>query len=373
MKQILFFLLVAPFKHRTLGFALLFVVLVIFFRYFELNPSGEKSDITVGPVTLHLNSLEIHRRTTAKPIDSQSDTIAPSLSNPSPILVPAGVSNDATDIPGLIEPPTVRFTPPSPIDRMQIRMGTVCLNKMDSLKFSDPAVQETLVATARQFDLLAVEGLNDFDTRVVKQWVELLNADGGTFAYLMAFPDFKNTRSPFVAFIYNRRAVDADRNTLLVLDSGDRLACAPIAALFTARSTDNRPAFTFIAMNVYIDPDRYERELPVLMDTFPLLQDYIKGEDDVIIFGDFGTNINLYSGIVRNPDLRWVLDKPISNYQGQPLTENILFYKTGCTEYQNQFGTFSVDKLSALPESQLSGFMPNPPVWGTFSVSEAGK
>lgn len=254
-------------------------------------------------------------------------------------------------------------------------MGTVCLNRMNLMKFSNPVIKETLVRTAREFDLLAVQGFYDSDLQVIEKWVNALNADGGTFSYLTAYPPSykqdRNYQAPYVAFIYNRRAVDADRSTLLILECGTRMTCAPIAALFTARSTDKYPAFTFIAMNVWINPANAASELSVMTQTFSMLQDYIRGEDDIMVFGDFGSNINYVPSIARNPKLSWTINRPILNYYNKEVNSNILIYNNSCTEYQSRLGSLSVEKLTGLTPAQLREFMPNPPVWSAFSVREA--
>ena len=447
MLKILRFLLLAPFKNRIIGIITLFVVLTLFFRYFELQPTGEKKELNIGPMTFHVNPFSIQRRVVAKPIvDSGSGDVQPSLptlndsSSPfvsqqpemptmdddlslpslpddnslavaplddqpysaapsapassiaqTPSSVPSPVSSPApssappvrqsvsygTKTPSVPQTGTntLSFTPPAPVDRQEIRMGTVCLNRMNLMKFSEPIVQETLVRTAREFDLLAVQGFYDSDLKVIEQWINALNADGGTYSYLTAYPpEYKqdrNYQAPFVAFIYNRRSVDADRSTLLILECGSRMTCAPIAALFTARSTDKYPAFTFIAMNVWIDPARAASELSVLTQTFSMLQEYIRGEDDIVILGDFGINVNYSSEIARNPKLSWTLTKPILNFYNQSVNSNILFYDSSCTEFQNKSGSFAVEKLTGLTGAQLRSFMPNPPVWSAFSVREA--
>ena len=442
MLKILRFLLLAPFKNRIIGIITLFVVLTLFFRYFELQPSAEKKELNIGPMTFHVNPVSIQRRVVAKPIvesGSGSEDVQPSLptlDEPSSAFVnqseapaidddfalpgmpddsslaiaplddqpysaapsapasamaqtPASVPAPAKTAPvrqsvsyGTKTPPvsqsgsnTVSFTPPTPVNRQVIRMGTVCLNRMNLMKFSEPVVQETLVRTAQSFDLLAVQGFYDSDLQVLEQWVNALNADGGTYSYLTAYPPAykqdKNYQAPYVAFIFNRRAVDADRSTLLILECGTRMTCAPIAALFTARSTDKYPAFTFIAMNVWIDPARAASEISVLTQTFSMLQEYIRGEDDIVILGDFGININFVPEIARNPKLSWTINKPVVNYFNKEVNSNIIFYDNSCTEFQNQSGSFSVEKLTGLTGAQLRSFMPNPPVWSAFSVREA--
>ena len=441
MLKFLRFLLLAPFKNRIIGIITLFVVLTLFFRYFELQPSEEKKELHVGPMTFHVSPVTIQRRVVAKPVvesgsgdvqptlpasdpssafvsqqpempavaddlslpgllpddsslavaplDDQPYSSAPSAPAPPKAQTPASVPAPAKQQPvrqsvsyGTKTPPasqtgtnTLSFTPPAPVNRQEIRMGTVCLNRMNLMKFSDPVVQETLVRTAREFDLLAVQGFYDSDLQVIEQWINALNADGGTYSYLTAYPpEYKqdrNYQAPYVAFIYNRRAVDADRNTLLVLECGTRMTCAPIAALFTARSTDKYPAFTFIAMNVWIDPARAASELSVMTQTFSMLQDYIRGEDDIVILGDFGSNINYVPEIARNPKLRWTITNPVLNYYNQSVNSNILFYNNSCTEFQSRSGSFAVEKLTGLTGPQLRSFMPNQPVWSAFSVREA--
>lgn len=430
MLKFLRFLLLAPFKNRIIGIITLFVVLTLFFRYFELQPSAEKKEIHVGPMTFHVSPVSIQRRLVAKPIaesDSDSGDVQPTLpaSDPSSAFVSQQpemptvdddftlptLSDDsslavaplddqpysaAPSAPTQKKTPPVRqsvsygakgtsvsqtgasdisFTPPSPVNRQKITMGTVCLNRMNLMKFSDPVVQDTLVKMAREFDLLAVQGFFDSDLQVLEQWINALNADGGTYSYLTAYPpeykQDKNYQAPFVAFIYNRRAVDADRSTLLILECGTRMTCAPIAALFTARSTDKYPAFTFIAMNVWIDPARAASELSVLTQTFPMLREYIRGEDDIVILGDFGLNINYSPAIARNPQLSWTINVPIRNYFNKEVNSNILFYDDSCTEFQNQSGSFSIEKLTGLTAAQIRSFIPNPPVWSSFSVREA--
>lgn len=435
MLKILRFLLLAPFKNRIIGIITLFVVLTLFFRYFELQPSEEKKELNIGPMTFHVNPFSIQRRVVAKPIvDSGDGDVQPSLptlDDPSGAFVSQQPELPAIDddisLPGMPDdsslavapldeqpysaapsapasasvpaptrtqpvrqsvsygtktPPVpqtetnaISFTPPAPVNRQVIRMGTVCLNRMNLMKFSDPVIQETLVRTAREFDLLAVQGFYDSDLQVIEQWINALNADGGTYSYLTAYPPAykqdRNYQAPYVAFIYNRRAVDADRSTLLILECGTRMTCAPIAALFTARSTDKYPAFTFIAMNVWIDPARAASELSVLTQTFSMLQDHIRGEDDIVILGDFGVNINYVPEIARNPKLRWTITNPVLNFYNQNVNSNILFYNNSCTEFQNKSGSFAVEKLTGLTGAQLRSFMPNPPVWSAFSVREA--
>ena len=435
MLKFLLFILLAPFKNRTIGFITLFIGLTLFFRYFELQPSGEKKELNIGPMTFHVNSVAIHRRVAKPIVESGSSDVQPAqpaaadpynafVSQP---LEPAGTDDLSAPLlpddnsfalapldpapfdPAPIDPApapasapapapsrpvrqtvsygttapsapkaestTISFTPPAPVTRQEIRIGTVCLNRMSLMKFSDPVVQETLVRTAREFDLLAVQGFYDSDLQAIEQWVRALNADGGTFGYLAAYPPSfkqdKNYQAPYVAFIFNRRAVDADKNTLLVLECGTRMTCAPIAALFTARSTDKYPAFTFIAMNVWLDPAKAASEISVLNQTFPMLRDHIPGEDDIVILGDFGLNVNYSPEIVRNPQLKWVFTKPFLNYYNQSANSNILFYDNSCTEYRNDGGTFGVEKLTGLPASQIRSFIPTPPIWGAFSVREA--
>lgn len=423
MLKFLSFLLLAPFKNRTIGIILLFIGLTLFFRYFELQPSGEKKDINLGPVTLHVNSVGIKRRV-AKPIVESNSVAAPaqnaSAGSSNSIVGQSLEQNDSSDVLAIPDMPddnpyavgpldagpiaptptktqqpvrqsvsygskgesvsqkeskTVSFTPPPPVNRQEIRIGTVCLNRMNLMKFSDPVIQETLVRTAQEFDLLAVQGFYDSDLQVIEQWVKALNADGGTFSYLSAYPpeykQDKNYQAPFVAFIFNRRAVDVDRNTLLILECGNRMTCSPIAALFTARSTDKYPAFTFIAMNVWIDPARAASEFSVLSQTFPMLREYIRGEDDIVVLGDFGLNVNVTPSIVRDPKLNWAIKQPILNYYSQNVNSNILFYDNSCTEFQNKYGSFAVEKLTGLTTTQLREFIPNPPVGGVFSVREA--
>ncbi len=443
MLKFLRFLLLAPFKNRIIGIITLFVVLTLFFRYFELQPSAEKKELHVGPMTFHVNPVTIQRRVVAKPIvdsdsgsgdvqptlpvlstdessafvsqpeapaleddfalpgmpddsslavaplDDQPFSSAPSAPAPSITSAPARVPAPTKTAPvrqsvsyGTKNPPaslpetnSLSFTPPAPVDRQEIRMGTVCLNRMNLMKFSDPVIQETLVRTAQSFDLLAVQGFYDSDLQVIEQWVNALNASGGTYSYLTAYPPSykqdRNYQAPYVAFIYNRRAVDADRSTLLILECGTRMTCAPIAALFTTRSTDKYPAFTFIAMNVWIDPARAASELSVLNQTFSMLQEYIRGEDDIVILGDFGININFVPEIARNPKLKWTITNPIVNYYNKEINSNILFYNNSCTEFQNKSGSFAVEKLTGLTAAQLRSFMPNPPVWSAFIVREA--
>ena len=426
MLKFLSFLLLAPFKNRTIGIILLFIGLTLFFRYFELQPSGEKKDINIGPVTFHVNSVGIQRRV-AKPIAANSDPansgaasavntpvkssnalprqplesqassdvlaipdipddspyavgpldaapIDPTPTKTQPVRQSVSYGSKSESVPKK-ESKTVSFTPPPPITRQEIRIGTVCLNRMNLMKFSDPVIQETLVRTAQEFDLLAVQGFYDSDLQVIENWVKALNADGGTFSYLSAYPpeykQDKNYQAPFVAFIFNRRAVDVDRSTLLILECGNRMTCSPIAALFTARSTDKYPAFTFIAMNVWIDPARAASEFSVLSQTFPMLREYIRGEDDILVLGDFGLNVNVTPSIVRDPKLNWAIKQPIRNYYSQNVNSNILFYDNSCTEFQNKYGSFAVEKLTGLPTTQLREFIPNPPVGGVFSVREA--
>lgn len=392
MLNLLLFLAMFPFKHRQLTVALLMIASITLFKYYELAPTGEKKDINVGPFAFSINMVQMQRRV-AKPIQETlqtfppvqgdmfpnvaSDQLAPSL--PQNVNVPIQSAPDNTSA-GNAEhsaDPFQQFqnlvvgamTPPPVVSRHSVRLATVCFNQLDLQRFADPGVSSALAAIAQSCDLLAVQGIYDYNLSVVQKWVADLNQRGGEYAFLGS-PSDSSQKRPFVAFIYNRQVIAADRSRLVFLDAQNRLDCTPMAALFQTRGTTSDKAYTFVLINAQFDQRAVPEAAALTLDLFDAAQRAIVGEDDLILLGFMGDNINRRADFMHNPNLFWVWNHNSRDYFNRPMAENIIFYKNQPKEFKNEYNFINLSGISGLTSDQLAELLLAPPFFAVFDIEE---
>ena len=402
MLNLLLFLATFPFKHRQLTVALLMIASVTLFKYYELAPTGEKKDINVGPFAFSVNMVQMKRRV-AKPIQetlqtfppahggassaSESDQIAPSLPQDVNVQIQSAPDNSGAGNSGAgnsgpgnsnhSSDPYQQFqnlvvgsmTPPPVASRHSFRLATVCFNQLDEQRLADPGVQNALTVIAQSCDLLAVQGIYDYNLSVVQKWVTDLNQRGGEYAFLGS-PSDSSQKRPFVAFIYNRQVIAADRSQLVFLDAQNRLDCSPMAALFQTRGTTSDKAYTFVLINAQFDQRAVPEAAALTLDLFDAAQRAIAGEDDLILLGFMGDNINRRADFMHNPNLFWVWNHNSRDYFNRPMAENIVFYKNQPKEYKNEYNLIDLSGISGLTPDQLAEILLAPPLFAVFEIEE---
>ena len=129
-----------------------------------------------------------------------------------------------------------------------------------------PHVMEILIAILRQFDIVALQGVQSERDDILPLIVERLNQSGRKIDYLIG-PRVGpvGARQQF-AFLFDTSRIETDRYQLYTVDDPENLVTyEPLVAWFRCREAPASQAFTFTLVNVRVDPQRAQQEQAVLL------------------------------------------------------------------------------------------------------------
>src|SRR5204863_2746337 len=124
----------------------------------------------------------------------------------------------------------------------------------------------------------------------------------------------------------------------------------------------------------HTDPDETDQELDVLDDVFfKVRDDPRRGEDDVILVGDFNAKALSMRQLGNVKGLAKVVNgETPTNTLHNAQYDNILFHETATTEHTARGGVFDFLRQYNLTLEQAKRVSDHMPVWAEFSVFEGG-
>jgi endonuclease/exonuclease/phosphatase family metal-dependent hydrolase len=234
-----------------------------------------------------------------------------------------------------------------------------------------------IVEILRQFDLVAVQEVRAVSQDILPQLIEMLNV-GGKYQYDYAIgPRLgRSSSKEQYAFVFDTATVEIDRYKLYTVDDPDDLLHRePLVGWFRARGPAPEQAFTFSLAVVHTDPDEVDQELDVLDDVFfRIREDPQRGEDDVIMVGDFNAKASRLRELGQIKGLvRVVTGETPTNTLQNAQYDNILFDQTPTTEFTGRGGVLDFMRQYNLTLAQAERISDHLPVWAEFSVVEGGR
>ncbi len=261
------------------------------------------------------------------------------------------------------------------LDRNQseIIIGSWNIEKFGVTKMSNPSIMTTLVNVARQFDVLAIQEIQSkHDQTFVEKYVDLINADGSKYSYVLSPILGSNRYSEQYAFIYDtNRIVMVDEGSI-VPDPQDLLKREPMFSRFRTNTPNPGDAFSFALANVHVAPNETRNELSTLYEVYLWLQSYLGDvEDDIILLGDFNEPPRRYGQLWQIESLRMVLsENTMTNTLQTKAYDNILFDQNFTQEFMHKSGVLDLQQLFGFTREQASDVSDHLPVWAAFSAGE---
>ncbi len=259
-------------------------------------------------------------------------------------------------------------------DRKTLRLATFNLGPLDRNKLASPLIATHLATLIRDFDVVAVQGIRASNQGVVRDLVRHVNAAGGNYDFAVGPEAGTEPIQSHSALLFDAGRVEIDRSTVQsVEDPAGRLRHPPLTALFRARGVATDEAFTFLLINVHVDPEAADMELDLLDDVYLAAQASQPGEDDIIMLGDFETDNRRVGQLGRIPHLGWAVSNTVSTTRGTRLVDNILFNRRATTELTGRSGVVDLVRRLNLNIDEASMVAQHMPVWVEFSVFEGGQ
>ena len=267
-----------------------------------------------------------------------------------------------------------------------IRLAVFKLNERAPYLKSDEPVQ-LLAEICRQYDIIALQNISRNDTTWIKRVTDLMNQLGsvGTQHQLAAG---NARRSDYVAIsdrsrrngqtqtvmIFNRQTIQLDHSKWYVVDDPDRIfKHDPMVAWFRCQGAPAQEAFTFTLACLEIDSKRPDKELQQIGTLLRAIRTDGRGEDDVILAGDFQADDRGLDAIRNQAGLTWVLSNHFTNVQRDRQYDNIVFSEAPTNEFTGRGGAIDFMQKYRLRPEDASAVAEHLPIWAEFSIYENGQ
>ncbi len=263
--------------------------------------------------------------------------------------------------------------PPAARTKGTIRIASFNLEAFGPTKAEKPAVLEIIACTIRRFDVVALQEVRTDRPDVLQRLLEQVNATGQHYA-LLAGPRVGRTSSKeqFV-FVFDQATIEVDRSAAYTVDDPDDLLHRPpFVGWFRVRGPAPDQAFTFTLMNIHTDPDEVDDEIRVLDNVFFSVRDDGRGEDDLILVGDFNADDQHLGELGRVSGMMAAISRLPTNTRQTQQYDNLLFQLPATSEYAGRSGVFDFLREYNLTLEQALQVSNHLPVWAEFSMHEGG-
>ena len=238
-------------------------------------------------------------------------------------------------------------------------------------KMKKTHAMDVLTQVVRRYDIVAIQELRSTDQTVIPRFVDMINADGATYDYVLGPRLGRSSSKEQYVYIFDASRIEVDRGSVYTTsDPQDLLHREPLAARFAVRSAAKGQPFTFTLVNIHTDPDDTDIELDALDDAFVSVQQDGSGEDDVILLGDLNVDHKHLGELGQLPNIAWTVHGEKTNTRGTKSYDNIVFNSQFTNEFTGNAGVLNLLTEYGLTKEQALQVSDHMPVWAEFTVEE---
>ena len=241
-------------------------------------------------------------------------------------------------------------------------------------KLEDPWVIERIAAVIRQFDVVAIQEVRAEDQTTVPRLLQLINAKGAHYDYLLGPRLGRSVSKEQYAYIYDTASVVSSPNAIYTIeDDADLLHREPLVARFVTRVPQNVRPFSFSLVNMHTDPDDIKTELPVMHTVLKGIRQFEYAsarEDDVILLGDLNAGPKQFGALGQMPGIFWTVDKEPTNTIRKSIYDNIIFDRGLTNEYTGRSGVLDLCDMFGIKTEDALRISDHFPIWAEFSAVE---
>ena len=253
-----------------------------------------------------------------------------------------------------------------------IRIASFNIQVFGNTKASKPYVMQELADIVNQFDVVAIQEVRSQDEYLIPNFVQLVNRGGRRFDHVIGPRVGYTTVQEQYVFLYDTAKVEVDHQSVYTVSDPDGLLHRePLVATFRTRGVDPDQAFTFTLVNVHTDPDLAAQEMDVLAEVYKVVRRSSRGEDDVILLGDFNVDDRNLGRLGQLPGMLPLIAGVWTNTRQTKQYDNLIIHQPSTTEYAGRSGVFDFMRFKNLSLQQAIQVSDHFPVWAEFSIYEA--
>jgi endonuclease/exonuclease/phosphatase family metal-dependent hydrolase len=227
-----------------------------------------------------------------------------------------------------------------------------------------------LTATARRFDVLAIQEVRDTSETTVGFFVDRINELPGPRYAAVSGPRLgRSSSKEQYAYIYNTVRVSVlDGSTYTFDDKDDVFEREPYLAAFRVGD------FDFVLVNIHTKPDDATAEIRALTAVVDDALRQYPNEDDIIILGDFNADCTFFDEEADATPLEaanflWIIsDSADTTTKSTDCTYDRIVVREQATgsDYAQNWGVFRFDQAHGLSQKEMEAVSDHFPVWADF-------
>jgi len=252
-----------------------------------------------------------------------------------------------------------------------LRIASFNIQDFGNSKAGKQYVMHTLADIVRQFDLVAIQEISTQNEYLIPNFVKLINQSGRRYDHVIGRRLGNTTQKEQYAYLFDTQRVEVDHQSVYTLSDPDNLLHRePLVATFRACEVHPDEAFTFTLVATHTDPDVVPQELDALAEVYRVVRRSSRGEDDIILLGDFNADDRHLGRLSQLPGVYPLIAGVWTNTRQNKQYDNIIIHQPSTTEYAGRSGVFDVIRRYNLTQQQALEVSDHFPVWAEFSVYE---
>jgi endonuclease/exonuclease/phosphatase family metal-dependent hydrolase len=252
-----------------------------------------------------------------------------------------------------------------------IRIASFNIQVFGNTKASKPYVMQDLADIINQFDVVAIQEIRSQDEYLIPNFVQLVNRSGRRFDHVIGPRIGITTSKEQYVYLFDTQRVEVDHQSVYTVSDPDGLLHRePLVATFRTRGVDPDKAFTFTLINMHTDPDIAAQEMDVLAEVYRVVRRSSRGEDDIILLGDFNVDDRHLGRLGQLPGILPLIAGVWTNTRQSRQYDNLIIHRPSTTEYSGRSGVFDFMRFKNRSLKQALQVSDHFPVWAEFSVYE---
>lgn len=252
-----------------------------------------------------------------------------------------------------------------------LRVGSFNTRGLDEARLSIPLVESSLARIVARYDVLALQEVNMEDPWLLNRFLRKLGNAPGQYDYVAGVADTSSGVAISQVLVFNRATVELEGDRHYTVNDPDNLIQRkPLVGWFRARNVESGQAFTFTVVSVQFNPSSPSNELLQTGPVFRAVRGDSRGEDDVIMVGDFGAPAAQLSLAETGSGLFPLIRNVASSTAGNAQPANILLDTIATSEFSGDSGVLDFMKEGNLTLSEAELVSDQLPVWADFHIHE---
>lgn len=253
-----------------------------------------------------------------------------------------------------------------------IIVGSFNMQRLGKSKMEQPSIMSALAQIIQQYDVIALQEINDKSGAAINQLMQYVNQNGGRYALAISEPVGRSAAYlEQYAYIYDTSRIEGgQRHCYLVTDPTDQLHREPYVGRFQTRTSN---PFTFTLVNIHTDPDEIKTELDVLATVLTNVRafEYQQAQiDDVMLLGDLNAAPGKLLGLERIQGTVSVINIP-TNTRRDKVYDNIILDRGLTSEFTGRAGTIDLQTVFGIGEEQALKISDHMPIWAEFYMQRS--